>query len=147
MIRKATEKDLPKVCNLVCKGISEMDYNPNSVEPELVVQAVLDAFKQAPCYVVEKNGEIIGCAPLAFDCSFWSSKRLLTSLVVYVLPQHRNFGIIKELYECIKKFAKLQGVSYVDIFNGMDKFDVRARLSKAQKLTQVGIVIKYDWNE
>lgn len=121
-----------------------MDCSIFEPEMDVIIKSIADGHVQVPCKVVVKNDMIIGFASLYFTSSGWSSKRLLTSNMVYVLQEHRSFAILKELYNEIKEAAKLQGVPYVDNYACTDKFDVRVRLSESQNLKMIGINVMYE---
>lgn len=144
MIRDATMSEIPRVVSLVIKGVEEMENVPYKPELDCTTDSVIQAFKQVPCKVVVIDDKIVGCASLCYTSSAWSNKPILTSIMVYVLPEHRNFATLKELYSNIRDTANLLGVPYMDNFHGSDKIDARARLSQAQNLKVIGINIMYD---
>ena len=143
MIFDATESDLVDVVHMFMDAVNEMDVVIHKPEYKAILASVAGAHVEIPCKVVRENDKIIGFASLYYSGCAWSSKRLLTSNMVYVLPEHRSFAILKELYKEIRRTAKLQGVPYVDNFTCSDKIDARARLSKAQNLKVIGVNIMY----
>lgn len=147
MIRIAAKEDLPRVVELVKLGVEETKH-PIKVQEKTLADSIYRSFMMAPCFLVENDGETIGCASLTLGNMPWSQQIYLKSNMVYVLPDFRQIGIIKQLYKSIKDYAELQGYLYADTFySATGEIDGRARLARSQGLKITGISITYDGSE
>ena len=133
-----------RVLELVKLGIQELEAPTYDVEDGVLEKNIFISWLSAPCFVVKVDDKIVGCAPLTLGSLPWSSKLLVSSILVYVLPEYRNSNIIKELYKEIKEYAELQGILYKDEFSCTGKIDARLRLARRQNLKQSGINIYFD---
>lgn len=143
-IKVAVKEDLPEIFEVFKQGISELEYPIREVEDSVLKDSIEKTWRIAPCFIVVKEDKIIGIASLNLISMPWSAKPILTSNIVHVLKEYRNFAIIKQLYKTIRGYAELQGIPYLDQFMGTEKSDARARLARTQKLENVGITILYN---
>ena len=107
IVRKGTEKDLPKVLNLV------VELAVYEKEPEAVT-ATLDEYKNLynndwyDMYLAELEGDVVGIAIFYKTFSTWKGKMLhLEDLVVS--QNYRGKGIGKQLFLTVKEHAKNLG--------------------------------------
>jgi len=143
LIAIATKEDLPRIVELVKLGVEEIKC-PYETSMATLADSIYRSYMVAPQFIVKVKGEIVGVASLTLSTYPWSQKPYLTSNMVYVLQNHRSYSIIKELYNAIKNYARLQGVLYVDNFIGTNNIDARLRGVKSQGLEITGISIKYE---
>lgn len=144
--RYAQEHELEIVAKLIMKRAEEFDFTSSGF-PEPEYDVVLDTVKHnwnlAPCIVAVKDSEIIGLASLTLSAFGWSKKLYLSPFMVYVLPQHRNFGIIKRIYQKIQEFADLHGILYADDYVAIDRVDARRRLMRGLGFKESGFLLTY----
>lgn len=143
-VRFAKQEDLHKAFELTKAGIEETLGFYYPVEDDVLMDSIQKSWYVAPCFIIEQGGEIIGCSSMDIGSFPWNRKPFIFSNGVYVLPKYRSFGIIKELYDEIKKYASLQGLMYMDSFSGTENIDARLRLARSQGLKNTGITVIYN---
>lgn len=144
LITIAKEKDLPHVVDLVMHLDSHYGFNglPRA-KREVVKKTIYDFWLQSPCFLVVKDGKIIGFMSTCFCEYGWTDEKYLSPFVTYVLPKHRNIAIIKALYNAVKKYAKLQGVLLIDAHLATERVDGRRRLLLSQGFKESGFLLTY----
>ena len=78
------------------------------LDPEVVERGVLGVFEDPSrgCYfVAETGGSIAGSLLVTYEWSDWRNSTILWLQSVYILPQYRNRGIFRKLYEFIKQLV------------------------------------------
>jgi GNAT superfamily N-acetyltransferase len=114
MIRKATEKDMPFVLELI-QELATFEKEPDAVVVT-VADLVRDGFSENPlfhCYVAEKENTIIGMALFYYRYSTWKGKTIhLEDLIVKA--DQRGSGAGFALYKEIIKQGKKNKVRRIE---------------------------------
>jgi GNAT superfamily N-acetyltransferase len=114
MIRKATEKDMPYVLELI-QELATFEKEPDAVVVT-VADLVRDGFSEHPlfhCYVAEKENTIIGMALFYYRYSTWKGKTIhLEDLIVKA--DQRGTGAGFALYKEIIKQGKKEKVRRIE---------------------------------
>jgi hypothetical protein len=142
-IRIATESDLYTVFDLVLDGIKEMEDSFLDIEEDVLRDKLRASWEVEPTFIASIDGKDIGVASLTRGSMTWSSKPCITSNMVHVLREYRNFAIIKELYKTIQQYADMKKVLYIDNYFGTEKIDIKGRLCELVGLEKSGISIVY----
>jgi ribosomal protein S18 acetylase RimI-like enzyme len=96
-----------------------------NLDPVIVtkgVMAVFDDPTKGCYYVAEYKGKVAGSLLTTYEWSDWRNSQILWIQSVYVMPEFRNKGIYRQLYQHIKQLVKdnpgLSGIRlYVDKSN------------------------------
>ncbi len=114
IIRKATEKDMPYVLELI-QELATFEKEPDAVVVT-VADLVRDGFSEHPlfhCYVAEKENTIIGMALFYYRYSTWKGKTIhLEDLIVKA--DQRGTGVGFALYKEIIKQGKKDKVRRIE---------------------------------
>lgn len=114
MIRKATEKDMPFVLELI-QELATFEKEPDAVVVT-VADLVRDGFSEHPlfhCYIAEKENTIIGMALFYYRYSTWKGKTIhLEDLIVKA--DQRGTGAGFALYKEIIKQGKKDKVRRIE---------------------------------
>ena len=114
MIRKATEKDMPYVLELI-QELATFEKEPDAVVVT-VADLIRDGFSEHPlfhCYVAEKENTIIGMALFYYRYSTWKGKTIhLEDLIVKA--DQRGSGAGFALYKEIIKQGKKDKVRRIE---------------------------------
>ena len=114
IIRKATEKDMPYVLELI-QELATFEKEPDAVVVT-VADLVRDGFSEHPlfhCYVAEKENTIIGMALFYYRYSTWKGKTIhLEDLIVKA--DQRGTGAGFALYKEIIKQGKKDKVRRIE---------------------------------
>lgn len=102
MIRQATASDIPYIIALTTEAMEEMD---KPVVDSMIMAKVVNSFHLAPCFLLEKHGNIVGIAGFTVITSSWSGDATLTDYLFYVQPEHRNMNNLSGLVKNAKEFA------------------------------------------
>ena len=141
MIRIATQDDLETVVELVTLGAEERGFD---VSKDTLTDSVQRAYYMAPTFLAYRDDKPVGVVCMTLGSMPWSQEPYLTTIMVYILPEYRKYGIIGELYDKVKKYAKLQGIQYRDVFLDAERIDGKRRLIQATGLQETGISIIYE---
>ena len=104
---------------------------------------IYENWLSSPCFLVVKDDKIIGFSSTCYGDFGWTDEKFLSTFVTYVLPEHRKIGIVKALYNAIKKYAKLQGVLLIDAHLATERVDGRRRLLLSQGFEESGFLLTY----
>jgi GNAT superfamily N-acetyltransferase len=114
IIRKATEKDMPYVLELI-QELATFEKEPDAVVVT-VADLIRDGFSEHPlfhCYVAEKENTIIGMALFYYRYSTWKGKTIhLEDLIVKA--DQRGMGVGFALYKEIIKQGKKDKVRRIE---------------------------------
>lgn len=133
-------KDLWFVLDLVFKGIEEMEL-PFDIDYAVVKRNIISTIESVPTFIVMNGDKAVGVASLSHSTMFFSDIPIITTNMVYVLKEFRNFATIKDIYNVIKKYAELNNMVYLDVFYGAQSS--KARLSESVGLKILGQAIYY----
>jgi len=122
-IRKAVKEDIRKIIDFQQKMANETEnliLDTNIVTAG--VKAVFDDKSKGNYYVAEDNDNVIASLMTTYEWSDWRNGCVLWIQSVYVLPEYRQKGIYKQMYnhlkELVKSSDKYLGLRlYVDLTN------------------------------
>jgi len=146
-IEYARKEELHEVADLIMKRGEEIDYEATGFPKPcrgVVYDTVLRNWHLAPCLVVKKENEIIGLASLNLTSFGWSTELVLSPFMIYVLPEHRSYDIVKAIYDKIKEFALLHRLLFVDDYIAVDRVDGRRRMMRQFGFKEAGFLLTYD---
>ncbi len=106
-IRKASFQDHNDIALFQEKMALETEHI--RLDPSVVkegVKAVIADFAKGCYYVAENDGEIVGCLLTTFEWSDWRNGKIIWIQSLYVLPEFRNKGIFKQLYDHVKQLVE-----------------------------------------
>lgn len=103
MIRQAKQSDIPKILEMYKLGLEEL--GETVFNESMMLDKVLSSYHLAPCYLLIKNGIIIGMAGLTIETSPWNGDATLSEYMFYVYPEHRNIKNLSGLVNKCKGFA------------------------------------------
>ena len=103
IIRKAINGDR----DIIAHFQEKMAYETEQVklDPSVVrkgVKAVLDDTAKGCYYVAEMEGRTTGCLLTTYEWSDWRNGKILWIQSLYVIPEYRNQGIFRKLFDHIK---------------------------------------------
>lgn len=78
---------------------------PEKVEADLLFDWIVEAKRQAPCVLLEKDGKIIGFWGLCTLKPRWSHDVILGDYMFYVYPEHRSMQAVKLLKMAVEAVA------------------------------------------
>jgi hypothetical protein len=128
MIRQATHKDVPYILEMYKLGLQELgetEFNEN-----MMLDKVLASYDLAPCFLLMKDGNIIGMAGLTIETSPWNGDASLSDYMFYVYPDHRSFKNFSALVEKCKGFAEELNMPLKFEIGLHDRPEARERLTK-----------------
>lgn len=109
--RKATLEDIPAIHNLV-KELASFEKEGDAVK--VGVEYYVTCFNEGTfqAIVAEDDGKVVGMTLFYMSFSTWKGKMMYLEDFV-VLPQHRNKGIGKKLWDAWISESKEQGAKMV----------------------------------
>lgn len=147
LVRYATESDLPDVYRLSWAGYKELkEILPEKVDPDLLWNWVIKAYRQAPQVLLEKDGEIIGFWGLCLIKAEWSHDVILADYMFYVLPEHRTIKATKQLVKAVCDVADKHKLTFRQCYLFKGKMPVHARIFGMMGFTVRGLVGFYKGN-
>ena len=111
---QANEKDLDNVYELLKKLKRDLrDLNLPDISEDKVFKLLdmLITKGKIICCSLNDNDEIIGCIAFYKTTHWWSDTPLYNIHFVYVLPEHRNFIIFRNLLGAVQKIAKKDAIN------------------------------------
>jgi ribosomal protein S18 acetylase RimI-like enzyme len=100
-----------------------------NLDPAIVdkgVSAVFDDPSKGKYWVAESHGEVIGCLLTVAEWSDWRNGTVLWIHSVYVLPEKRQQGVYKALYQHLKEMVQASP-EYRGLRLYVDKTNLRAQ--------------------
>jgi GNAT superfamily N-acetyltransferase len=130
-IRTATEYDFKAILDLCLERAKEAEFDllPEPDE-KAILKGIARNFHLAPCFLLEKDGEIIGFAGLTVTTFFWSDEPHLSDYMIFIKPEYRNWDVANLLYSAIIEFANLHGLPLHISYICLDRHDARLRMMK-----------------
>lgn len=106
LIRECKEADLAQLIVVCSKhaDYEQANYNAEGKREQLEALLFLGNNK-LNCFVVEKEGLIIGYATYTFDYSTWDAQKFIYLDCLYLEEGYRNYGIGQVLLEKIKSIG------------------------------------------
>ncbi len=104
--RRARPEDAQAIVE--CQLALAEETEPFRLDREVVTRGVGRVFEQPGLgnyFVAEREGRVIGTTMTTFEWSDWRDASIWWIQSVYVLPEHRNQGVWKGLYQLIKQLA------------------------------------------
>jgi GNAT superfamily N-acetyltransferase len=122
-IRLATEKDTEKIIDFQLKMALESEglaLDPKTLKDG--IEAVFKDPKKGIYHVAEYDHKVVGSLLTTYEWSDWRNKWIYWLQSIYILPDHRNKGIFRMMYEHIKNEVEsvntVSGIRlYVDVGN------------------------------
>ena len=139
-IRMATLEDLPQVVDMYIEAVEDMRTRMDLPEPERkhIESHVYGDFEYAPCFIL---GDFDGFASMCIGHHVWSSEPYLSTSMVYVKPEKREYAILELVYKTIKEYADLQSMPYLDHYMCRGEIDERRKTLRSLNLKEHGIII------
>jgi L-amino acid N-acyltransferase YncA len=114
-IRKARAADTEKIVEFQMS--TALETEGMQLDEQTVTKGVKAVFEQPSkgfYYIAEKEGQPIGCVLVVPEWSDWRNGTVLWMHSIYVVPQQRRKGVLKELYnylqEMVLKSPNLMGI-------------------------------------
>ncbi len=122
-IRKGNIKDAARIIDFqqkMAKETEDLELDNNTITQG--VHAVFEDASKGTYYVAEDDGKVIASLMTTYEWSDWRNGCVLWIQSVYVLPEYRQKGIYKQMYEHLKQMVlksdKYLGLRlYVDLTN------------------------------
>jgi ribosomal protein S18 acetylase RimI-like enzyme len=116
--------------NVIAEFQIKMAWETEQFElhPETVakgVQAIFDDPSKGKYYVVEDNGKVFSSLLTTYEWSDWRNAWVLWIQSVYVIPEYRNKGVFRLMYEEIKSIV-LNQPAYTGIRLYVDRTNEKA---------------------
>lgn len=123
IIRKAIPEDTPAIIDFQIKMALETENI--HLEKSIVTEGVNAVFSdpsKGTYYIAEKNWEVVGSLLTTYEWSDWRNGTVIWIQSVFVLPEYRQQGIYKTLFQhvsnMVKSDKKLKGIRlYVEKSN------------------------------
>lgn len=144
MIRFAELSDLPRVFELCMIALQELGQRlPVSINGEKVADSVLENWACAPCFVLEKDGQIEGFYGLTAYYPFYSDKAVLGDYMLYLTENHRNYKNLASLSRAARDFADEKQMGLELNFITDSKHATKARFLENMGAEIVGVKAIY----
>ncbi len=105
-IREAIAKDIPVIKDFQLKMAKETEnLNLNFEIVNKGVSAVFGNSGLGKYYVAEVSGQTVASLLVTPEWSDWRNSKVLWIQSVYVLPEFREKGVFKKMYEFLKEMA------------------------------------------
>lgn len=111
--RYAEKEDLPQVYVMYLAGLSELQDKIAEVNEQKALNHVLECWSQAPCILLEKDGEIIGFAGLKTASIPYSDMVLLREYMFYIHPDHRGLKAWRLMCKAVQEVADKFNLNFV----------------------------------
>ena len=105
MTRYAEKDDLPQVYVMYLAGLSELQGKIAEVNEQKALNHVLECWSQAPCILLEKDGEIIGFAGLKTSSVPYSDMVVLRDYMFYIHPDQRGLKAWRTMCKAVQAVA------------------------------------------
>jgi len=136
-IRKARASDADKIVKFQMSTALEtegMELDKQTVTKG--VKAVFEQPSKGHYYIAEKKGQPIACVLVVSEWSDWRNGTVLWIHSIYVVPQERRKGVLKELYNYLQDMV-LKSPNLMGIRTLIDKRNQRG-IKVAQALGLLG---------
>jgi hypothetical protein len=144
MIRFAELNDLPRVFELCIMAMDELkDRLPLSLNVEKLSNSILDNWAKAPCFVLEKNGQIEGFYGLTVYVPFYSTEATLGDYMLYLTPSNRTYKNLSGLSKAARDFANERKMPLDLNFITQAKQDTKARFLEKMGAEIIGVKAVY----
>lgn len=80
------------------------------------IQAVFQNPALGTYWVVEADGQLIGCTLITVEWSDWNNAPYWWIQSLYIVPRHRGQGVFKRLLSALEANAKTQGVKELRLY-------------------------------
>jgi ribosomal protein S18 acetylase RimI-like enzyme len=141
MIRRVTPADIPRVLDLLKRGLDERGIE---WDEKILLNKIVTNYHLVPSYVCVFDGKIEGFMGLSASTCGYSGKPLITEYMFYVKPQHRSMTVLSDLVREAQKFADEQDLTLrFDLFVDGD-ISIKERLFKMHNMKTISIAGVYD---
>jgi GNAT superfamily N-acetyltransferase len=125
-IRVATEEDKDFIADFQMKMARETEGL--ELRPEVLNEGVLRVLRdpeKGKYFVADDGGKVVGSLLITYEWSDWRNRWVLWIQSVYVLPEYRQQGVFRALYQHIKDWAlRDTGVAGIRLY--VDKTNQKA---------------------
>ncbi len=125
-IRIATEEDKDFIAGFQMKMAKETENL--TLDAETLNEGVLRVLRdpeKGKYFVADDNGRVVASLLITYEWSDWRNQWVLWIQSVYVLPEYRQKGVFKALYQHIKSWAtRDNGVAGIRLY--VDKTNKKA---------------------
>ena len=138
--RYATLSDLPEVYEMTLAGHKDLGGTlPETINPEKLDNWIYEAYRQAPCVLLEDK-EIIGMWGLCTFIPKWSNDVVLGDYMLYIKPEHRSIKAIELLTQAVCDAADSFNLSLRLNYIIPNRFDAHKRLFERMGFEPKGII-------
>ncbi len=142
--RYATLDDIGVISSMYLKARSDLkDVLHEGTKAEKIPGLVEKYMEQAPCILLEKEGEIIGFWGLTTLRSDASDIVLLSDYMCFIKKKHRSYGAIKALTKAVKDTADHFDIPLRIIYHINGRLEAHIRLMESMGIKAVGIAGYY----
>lgn len=127
-VRQATPKDIPYIMELYRLGLEEL--GETKIFDSMLLKKIVNSYHLAPCFLLEKDGNIIGMAGLTSVTSSHNGDAMLSDYMFYIKPEHRSLKNLGALVNSAKDYASGANLPLRLEFYGSVSQEVRKRLFK-----------------
>ena len=138
-VRPATPADL----ETLVAGNADMAAETEQLQLDLLtlrlgVGAVLDGRVAGRYWVAEHDGRVVGQLLITYEWSDWRNRMVWWIQSVYVAPEQRRRGVLKALYERVRREAVEAGCGGLRLY--VDNSNSRAQTAYSTLNTAAGVL-------
>ncbi len=112
-------------------------------ESEMLINLETYLFKnELKAWIVEKNGQLVGCIATALTTCFHRAGSFLRIISLVVDQNYRGFGLGKQLLQLAEKYAQEKGCAHVELTSGIQRKEAHL-FYLSQNYTELNATKKY----
>ena len=145
IVRKAKIKEFDKILPLVIQGAKDFHKSledPNPISEKSISIYLSEIIKYFPCFVLEENNKIVGCAPLMAEQNVYTEQYIMTLFMIYILPKNRKNGGFTALLDAIVDFCVENKLQFMDTFTSRRNPAALSRVVEKSGLKCNGILVR-----
>lgn len=110
-IREYRHSDLGSVLNLATSMHAESKYNSVPFVPAKMAHMLKNIDGESlQCWVLTAyDEEVVGFAVIALEAPFFSHSKIAQDVCIYILPDHREYPAVRQLFRKIELWAASYG--------------------------------------
>ncbi len=144
MIYAATREDLPTIVDMALRIPDELGFEKlPPKDPIKVTRQIFERWLEAPIFVYKEDGRILGMVGVTVDEMWWSTEKVLTDYVFYILPEHRSLKVMNALVGAVRDFAKLNKLPVITTFMSSDRTPAKEAIFKKKGFKHAGFIVSY----
>jgi ribosomal protein S18 acetylase RimI-like enzyme len=131
--RKATEKDLAPLCNLMVSYIVDFykGKKPEGTKLEAHILHLLNSEEAGTQFVAEtENGDLAGFATLYFSFSTTRLQKIAILNDLFIDSEFRGAGLGEKLFKHVLEYTKNEGYAYMTWQTAVDNTSAQALYKK-----------------